>query len=76
MSLHSMISNGLRGIQAGQSKVDRASGQIAQISTFQDSTAVADAMVAMREGEFQVKFGAEVVKVADELLGSLIDIKA
>ncbi len=76
MSLHSMIANGLSGIQAGQSKVDRASGQIAQISTFQDSTAVANAMVAMREGELQVKFGADVVKVADELLGSLIDIKA
>ena len=76
MSLHSMISNGLRGIQTGQSKVDRASGQIAQIPTFQDGTAVANSMVAMREGEFQVKFGAEVVQVADELLGSLIDIKA
>ncbi len=76
MSLHSMISNGLRGIQAGQSKVDRASGQIAQVSTFQDSTAVANSMVAMREGEFQMKFGADVVKVAEELLGSQIDINA
>jgi hypothetical protein len=71
-----MISSGLWGIQAGQSMVARASGQIAQISTFQDSTAVANSMVAMREGEFQVKFGADVGKVADELLGSLIDIRA
>jgi hypothetical protein len=76
MSLISMISTGLAGINAGQSRVDRASGQIAHFETYNDSTAVAEAMVAMREGEFQVKFGADVVKVADELLGTVINIKA
>jgi flagellar hook-associated protein FlgK len=76
MSLHSMISAGLRGIQAGQSKVDVASGKIAQFQAYQDSTEVADAMIAMREGEYQAKFGAEVVQAADEMLGTLIDIKA
>ncbi len=76
MSLHSMIASGLSGIQMGQSVVDLASGRLARIQTFQDSTEVANAMVAMREGEFQVKFGADVVEVADELLGTLIDIKA
>jgi hypothetical protein len=76
MSLHSMIASGLSGIQTGQSKVDLASGKIAQFQTYQDGTEVANSMVAMREGELQTKFGADVVKVADELLGTVIDIKA
>ena len=76
MSLNSMISAGLRGIQAGQSKVDLASGKVAHFQTYQDNTEVANSMVAMREGELQTKFGADVVKVADELLGTVIDIKA
>jgi hypothetical protein len=76
MSITSMLSSGLNGIQAGTAIVNRAGGQIARVSTVLDNVQLANSAIDQREGELQVKFGADVVKVADQLLGSLIDIRA
>jgi hypothetical protein len=76
MSISSILSSGLAGIQAGAAMTNRAGGQIAQIGTFGENEQLAASMVDLRVGELQVKFAADVVKVADELLGTLIDVKA
>ncbi len=55
---------------------NRAGGQIAQINTFRENEQLAASMLDLRVGELQVKFAADVIKVADELLGTLIDVKA
>lgn len=76
MSISSLFSSGLNGIQAGMSITHRAGGQIAQINTVRNTEQMNNSMIELREGEFQAKFGADVVKVADQMLGTLIDIKA
>jgi hypothetical protein len=76
MSISSVLSSGLVGIQAGAAMTNRAGGQIAQINTFRESEQLAASMLDLRVGELQVKFAADVVKVADELLGTIIDVKA
>ncbi len=75
MSITSVLSAGLNGIQRGLSMTDRAGGQIANIGSASFSDQLATAMVGLREGELQAKFGADVVKVADQMLGTLIDIR-
>lgn len=76
MSIASIFSAGLQGVQAGASQVDRAGGRIARMAGATDSSDVAAALVELKVGELQVKASAKVIKAADELLGSLIDIKA
>ncbi len=76
MSISSVLSSGLAGIQAGAAMTNRAGGQIAQINTFRENEQLAASMLDLRVGELQVKFAADVIKVADELLGTLIDVKA
>ena len=76
MSISSVLSSGLAGIQAGTAITNRAGGQIAQINTFRENEQLAASMLDLRVGELQVKFAADVIKVADELLGTLIDVKA
>lgn len=76
MSITSVLATGLNGIQRGISLTDRAGAQIAQIGSVSFSEQLATSMVGLREGELQTKFGADVVKVADQLLGTLIDIRA
>ena len=76
MSISTMLSNGLTGIQSGTAMTNRAGGLIAQVGAIQESDQLASAMVGLRVGELQVKFAADVVKVADQVLGTLIDIRA
>ncbi len=75
MSISSVLSSGLQGVQTGMSITDRAGGRISSMTGVDDSTQMADAMVALREGELQVKLSADVIKVGDEMLGTLIDIR-
>lgn len=76
MSISSVLSSGLAGIQYGMARVDRAGGQMAQFGINQNTEQVASAAVDQRIGENQVKLGADVVKVADQMLGTIIDIRA
>lgn len=75
MSINSLFSTGLHGIQNGTALTNTGGGRIAQVNPTRDNVQLANSMIDLREGEFQVKFGADVVKVADQILGTLIDIK-
>lgn len=75
MSISSALLNGLQGIQAGFNRADRASGQIASFGV-DDNGRLAQNMVDLKQSEFQVKASADVVKSADSILGTLLDIKA
>jgi len=76
MAISSVLSSGLRGIQAGIGRVDQAGGRIAGANA---STGIEDltaSIVNLRIGEMQVKVSADVVKVGDQILGTLLDTKA
>lgn len=75
------------GMQRSQQNLDRASAQVAQASTETQSVAAsrpsADSGDKIREGlvdanvsELQAKANANVIGTADDMLGTIIDIKA
>ena len=65
---------GLRGIQAGMQRVNIAGGRIAVNAT--DAEVLATNAVEQMSGRHQVGLSAQVVKTADAILGTLIDLKA
>ena len=55
---------------------DRAGGRIARMGMENDMDRLPASVVDLRVGELQVKIAADVVKVADQVLGTLVDIRA
>lgn len=76
MSISSVISIGLQGVQAGINRTDAASGRIAGLNQATDSASAADSMVELLQGSNEVKMSANVIKTGDEILGTLIDMMA
>lgn len=76
MSISSVISIGLQGVQAGINRTDAASSRIAGFSQATDSAGAASSMVELLQGSNEVKISANVIKTGDEILGTLIDMVA
>lgn len=76
----SVLATGLNGVQAGILRAHQAASSIAGQTLPREGVAPADnliqPMVELELSEQQVVASAAVVKTADELLGTLIDIKA
>ena len=70
----SSINSALNGIHAGTERVQRAAAQIAGAGSAAGD--LATPLVELKVGEFQVKASVQVIKAADQMLGSLIDITA
>ncbi len=62
------INNGLDGLRRNASEIARA--------TSGDGTDSARALVDLRADQRQVEASVRVVKAADEMLGSLLDVQA
>lgn len=75
MSISSSLLSGLQGIKTGFDRADMASAQIASFGV-RDNAKLAQNLIELKQSEFQVKASANVVKTADAVLGSLLDIKA
>lgn len=71
MSVSSIFNSGL---QSMQTSINRTA--IAGSGLNIESSDMASNMVAMRQGEIDAKMAANVIKTADELLGTLIDLTA
>lgn len=72
------LSAGLAGIQKGEQQLTQAAQQVASASTdrpVSPNQDVAKALIEEKEGQRQIEMSANVVKTADETLGSLVDIK-
>jgi len=70
---------GLAGIQNGLANMNGHAQRIAQYGTTEgpkDLGGVAEDMVGLKQSELQVKASAQVVKSANETLGSLLDVRA
>lgn len=75
----SLLSIGTQGIQAGYARANEAAGNIARSASQNSGDNLGDlttSIVDLKRGEQQVKASASVVRTADELIGTLIDIKA
>lgn len=76
MSIGSVLSAGMQGVQAGIDRSDRAAGQIARFGTDLDSGDLTSSMIDLKVSEIQVKVSASIIKTGDAMLGTLVDIKA
>ena len=74
MTISSSLSAGLQGIQAGMQQVNLAGGRIAAQAV--DAEVLATNAVEQMSGRHQLELSAQVVKTADQMLGTLIDLKA
>lgn len=71
MAISSILSNGMQMMQASMNRTTIASSGL---DVQQDD--FASRMVALREGEIGAKAAAGVIRTADQMLGTLIDIHA
>jgi hypothetical protein len=70
---------GLAGIQRGLANMNGHAQRISQYGTeagAKDLGSVAENMVGLKQSELQAKASAEVVKTANKVLGSLLDLRA
>lgn len=74
MTISTALSSSLQGIQAGIHRVNIAGGRIATSTV--DPEIFANSAVEQMSGRHQVGMSAQVVKTADQMLGTLIDLKA
>ncbi|OEC44626.1 hypothetical protein A7D27_07050 [Pseudomonas sp. 1D4] len=88
----SAFSYGLNALQSGQQRIDKAASDIASAPVQRSSDVpaarsqggpdesssadLASNLVDLDVGKYQALAGANVVKTADELLGTLVDTKA
>lgn len=76
MSINSIFSAGMQGIQTGIGRTDQAGAKIAGFGANVDSGNLAPPLIDLKVGDLQVKAAAAVIKAGDQMLGSLIDLKA
>ena len=72
------LDSSLAGIRSGLSGLQKAASEIASTETMTQGNPkdLAKSLVDLKVYELQVKASAQVVKAADEMLGTLLDIKA
>lgn len=71
MSISSILSTGVQQMQAG---INRTAVAVGDLNV--ESSEFANKMIAMRQGEIDVKAAANVIKTGDEMLGTIIDIRS
>lgn len=80
MSLDSLLTTGITGIQKGTLGMNRAAQDIAQANIPQELQSgqpdLVESLVDLQLQSHLVKASFGVVKVAEELMGTLLDMKA
>ena len=72
------LDTGLTGIRNGLDGIQKAASQIASKDAMEGNSPhnLAESMVDLKVHEHQVSASAQVVKAADDMIGTLLDIKA
>jgi len=79
MNLSSIQQTGLEGIQRGLQGIEKSASEIVKAGTTDDASGSAsfvEPIIELRLYERSVEASAKVVKVADEVLGTLLDTLA
>ena len=71
MSVSTILSTGLQSMQTG---INRTNTAASGLNVENDDFAAR--MIGMRQGEIEVKAAADVIKTGDEILGTIIDLRA
>lgn len=78
-TIGSVLQTGINGIQRGMRGANEAASDIAKVGIEPTgdnaTTEIADAAVNLKLSELQVKASARVVQAADDMIGSILDIK-
>lgn len=72
MSISSILSSGMQSMQASINRTAIAGSRLSA----EESDALANNMVAMNQGSINAKAAANVIKTGDEMLGTMIDLRA
>ena len=72
MSISSILSSGMQSMQASTNRTAIAGSRLSA----EESDALANNMVAMNQGSIDTKAAAKVIKAGDEMLGTMIDLRA
>ena len=76
MSVNSILNSGLQNMQASINRVGIASSRIAGFGLDTDSSDMANHIVELMQGANDAKVAGNVIKTGDELLGTLINLRA
>lgn len=77
MAISSILNSGLQGINSGLDNLRKDAQAIASATTQRDENTsdIADSLVDMNINQRNTEASVKVVKAADEVLGTLLDIK-
>lgn len=79
MNVNSVLNTGLQGVQNGIEGAEKAASEIVRAGTVDGSAGsndVVESIVELKLYERAVNASAQVVRTADEVLGSLLDTMA
>lgn len=76
----SLLSTGVHGIQLGMQGLEKNAHQIAHANvktntSAQQTSDLTTPLVEMKINKLQVQASAEIIQTADQILGTLLDIK-
>ena len=75
MQIGSALNSGYLGLQKASQQVDESSARLAQLSTQPDQVDPTTELGSLKVAEQGGQVAAEVVKTADEMMGTLLDIR-
>lgn len=75
MQIGSALNSGYLGLQKASQQVDESSARLAQLSTQPNQVDPTSELVSLKVAEQGGQVAAEVVKTADEMMGTLLDIR-
>ena len=75
MQIDSALNSAYLGLQKATMQVDGSSARLAQLATQPDKVEPTTELVNLKVAEQGGQVAAEVVKTADEMMGTLLDIR-
>lgn len=76
MSTIPAFQSGLNGIQSGLQSLNRNAAKIASADAIQSGADITEPLINLIRDEQQVKASAKVIEASNNLIGTILDIKA
>jgi len=78
MAISSVLNSGLSGIQQGFESLQKNAGHIANTTSTDEggSQSLVESIIGLKSSVIQIKASMQVVKTYDDVLGTLLDVKA
>ncbi len=76
MSTIPAFQSGLNGIQTGLQSLNQNAAKIASAGALQSNTDITEPLINLLSDELQIKASAKVIEASNNLIGTILDIKA